>query len=686
MASVTLADYKTLQGIVAAEPKKCSLVGTLTSAATFVPKAAYRLSSWAFSLCFQSQQEVVVHASKEVELKKLYQTVRSARTLLEHSDRDSLPNLLARLPEIHKEAIENLHHVKKSYDLTHKEWIETRAWFTRSWVDIDHRVSKMAGRYLHFVCGCQLSPEVGGLGEKATHVELPDLTRAARILSKTIPFKSTEYRSAENDPLHGKIAWIPSHDCGGGHEPLRQSLAQRLATAGAHVFYGDGPEGVLLHLDALHPTARKLGAYLPCTDLKELTGYAVARWALRTGNFWIFKVMGSKYGRPPEETMKLWVRLFREEMQSLDIDIAAAAYARHDESLSLATAQAGLPMYFSATDYDSSATGVKRGERENGNRHMRLGTYLDIDSAANKRNGVATRMLETLKRHPADGQGLIIDREKVVHGGLTIDDEFLREYGPELRGQYKIHPDAQVVLILGGGGTSNSSEMFDIAKDFEKYHSKSAHLFKVCGSNKEALRGNLKLFTAKYGKPEVVQVDSGGKTYEFHTFTQGRHKYSVVGFLGRQAMVELLNLTILPNRNSFDGFVISTKAGGGTLREVHAVGARMMIRKDDSISGWEVVNRKIMEDAGLAISYDEKRLPETMKGFLAKPQDGARRQEIAECRQLAKESRELFLNVMRDLIVKSSADEEFSSRRLSVNAVERRFLEKYGSREEKDRE
>jgi hypothetical protein len=488
---------------------------------------------------------------------------------------------------------------------------------TRAFRQLDDAFSRKAARPLHHFCGCHLRDSEEPKGQVSPEKEFsrrwPTLDGAMKPLMQSPRVAPTTKN------LQSCSVLTFSCNYGGGHNVVQEAYTSRYGAEGAHVYNMDGEEEVFRSLNTFialnksHPkivwAIGKLFGYDTRTDA---TMYNSMVRLNQYGRIQFIKdaLSGETSQKHREQTMALTTRA----ILSRDPDLLTTSYVRSTHFWAEAARRTGRPMHSNASDFAPTITTEQEGAIQHP--HFKHSLFMDTPEV---RSFLTTIREEESSMHVGSGPfDVALDRvvrrpflrnDQIAEGGFPVRSAFFQTFSLEeiqgLREKWKVAPDAQVVVVLGGGFSVNGAYAEEIAKHYKKQRGPNIHIFVICGNNREE-------------QARLTQsVGTGTRDLPI----------SIRGWTTDTELSELYSLAASPNRHGLEGAVISAKGGGGTIAEMVVKNVRVVANND--IPGplaWERFNLKtycVDADMGALFEKDGEMLPALFK-LLASPKTPSR--------------------------------------------------------------
>ncbi len=506
---------------------------------------------------------------------------------------------------------------------------------TRAFRIVDDLASTRAGRSLHLFCGCHLNS--GTAGKHTPFMRPPELDRA------TIKWKMTP-PTVHDRGLKDRSMMIMSFGVGGAHNTLQRALAQRVAEEGAHVYLGDGAEDALKESDLVYRTAKKLGIKYTTAEFLD--------WSNRK-EYWKLLVYMHKFFGGTEESPKTLAEkdaLMRRFFLERSPDGVMTTYARHSGVMSRVCDQMGLGLYSDNTDFDPELVDITSPPQG----HFVHAVHVDTPEVRRYlKQGEAPYSF-------VNKQDVLRD-DQIAEGGLPVQNGFfLRGGEAALRTKYQVEPDAQVVVIMSGGGGSTSLFAEQIHNRYKQADASSLpklHVFVVCGNN----------------PPEKTRCDKilgipGEQQPARHA--QGKVAFTVYPSIpgdsdnpSQASVSELMRMAQHKTPDGREGLILSGKGGGGTFSEAAAVGVRVAAR-DYSPWTWEKFNMKLWcQDYGMGTIFtkNEEMWP-SIHQMLNTPR-------TTPAPFAAMNSKEKSMGILRQLVQRTDQDAPFAAKRAAFREI-----------------
>jgi len=567
------------------------------------------------------------------------QAIRGFRAEMEQLE---IPTYEAILP-LYTRAKEQLAEIK-TLNLVDSQKAKIMGKFTRLFIDLDNLYSLAENKSMHAFCGCQF--EASDNLDKQRHLDVPIMLNIREAQDQLLTIPQHEFDSKH--PFFGISVGSLIHDCGIGHVTMQRSMAEQVGIHGAHVYYGDGPEQIGLHVDTLYKKLSPLGV--------KKTSYDFVRFLCEHPNStaWLRKLLVDGAPPPSDVEKEKLIPLFIQHFLERDLDLVVNCYGRQADIIHKAGGRAGVPVYMPATDLDSRLHGKLTSDVHP---HTYYGIYVDDPKGM---------VRKSLTLYNPDGAPCFPE-DRLLEEGYLVTKPFLdmleKNVTPEgdsaLRQKYSLNNERSLIVMLGGGYTSNTSEMKEIYHSLKKSLFPPTHFIKVCGNCHDAFTFT-KNFLDGQCLPHKEVVMTGQVT--FYQYEVGEHILTVAGFVPHTILAEMEYTCSTLNKDKQEGAVLCTKGGGGSLREALAMGAQLLIEDTDNLNtGWIQGNIDILTANDWALGYDGAvdRMVQLRK-LLTTPRDPAVKQKMVEFgKSFPKKCEEIHKRLLKE----SKADQAFQRKR-----------------------
>jgi hypothetical protein len=400
------------------------------------------------------------------------------------------------------------------------EWGQVGGRITRSFIALDNSLDRVS----HVWCGCQVKAPEGQ--NKHRHHPLPEVP-VVRSRTENVLLDAPDDIRADRaypgagavHPFAGRSFDVCTFGLGGAHRVIQTNLSRRLAEEGAHVFFSDGAEEVLLHGDdPIYPIGKMLG--------KDWTLISFLQYFLKNEWWGFLDMMNKLFGAEPADAVAKKARRFTAYLLEHGVDAPGIkCFQRCIEPYAQACAQVGQGMYGSACDWDAGITG-----------------HLAIEAVPHAYMGLYDSARGTKAYMEGD-----IAPEQLLDGGLPVAPEFLKRFSSKdiaaLKEKYGVESDAQVVVIMGGGEGQRSDYLEWIA---ESYAARGAelpkvHVFMINGKNAaEKARHEAEMRRLGIDSLGEAKIDDA---LDVTNFKSGNFSFSNSGWTGSSFIAEMMAMT-----------------------------------------------------------------------------------------------------------------------------------------------
>jgi UDP-N-acetylglucosamine:LPS N-acetylglucosamine transferase len=469
------------------------------------------------------------------------------------------------------------------------------------------------GPPLHRYCGCHIQPEDAADG----------IADGIKELAPGIAGQNGKFNVAH--PEHVDQGGMPAHpsavllswSLGGGHNVVQHAMSQRIAEKGGHAYIVEAGEEVV---ESFY-------------NLRQWTGISGKEWSdffLSNGWWRTIRFLGwISSGKDSVRSREDKIRRFALSLLARgDQDAAVMCFTRFTSPAEKAAARVGMACYDVATDLDYEVFDFEKNAENPHFRHALM---------ASDPKRQAENLDQTLEPH------------QVVEGGFPVREAFLRDYTEEeleqvrrrYEEQYGLEPNARVVILLcGGAGVPNTFAETLAAKYSNQPGAPEVHLFAICAKNEQK-------------KNELKDL--------FDSLNNPAFKASALGWTNDETLGELFALAAL-DRNR-QGYLISAKAGGGSISEAIARGLPTLVYDMNEVKH-EKKNISFLTEKGLGKAFkNESELPALLAQSLQTPFEP----EVASSGEAYSQfdSKRKSMEQLGNLVVEARADAGFQERKPS---------------------
>ncbi len=451
--------------------------------------------------------------------------------------------------------------LKESFSLSASDEACMLGRFTKFLREMDDVVSDRLGYPLHRYCCCHV---------KERGVQHPqDQLKSTWLMLQNRPIRWVE--CPESTRLDGALTHRSvtsfSWQFGGGHRVVEDRCGNLVAAEGGHVYKVDADEEVLLKFDFVYSLSQR-----------RFSSIDVLNFLMRHNLWFVLRFINWMFGTEDAAARQLKADEFLLSLEKRGrTDLVISCFDRYLSAIETSAYQAERPILSVATDFDPEVHGIERPE--------------DVSNPDFLRS-----VMIPLEDELARELNKNLSPNQIRFGGLPVRGAFLKKYSEDelaaLRQNYRVDPDAQVVVLVAGGQGVQNGYAKLLKEHYEKNQNPGAgnllpkiHLFVVTGKNQRQ-KDRLDVTFKDFGHPQL--------------------KVNILGWLEEEPMGELAAMAAQPiGPSGYRGVLVSAKGGGGTLSDAVAAGAPLVVCDRTPIS-WEQGNIQYVCRTGLGRRFVTK--------------------------------------------------------------------------------